>query len=178
MMHVGTKEIKTKRLVLRKFRLDDAQNMFNNWANDERVTKFLSWKPHENIDLTRKILSEWIENYQKTDYYNWCIEMDNMPVGNICVVEINNEINGAELGYCLGYNWWGQGIMPEAMSAVVDFLLNNTEIKQVYAGHNIDNQKSGNVLKKCGFVLDDSLLNIERFKKIGYEIITYSYKLN
>ena len=50
--HKGTKELTTKRLKLRRFTVDDAQDMFNNWASDAEVTKFVSWPPHSTPDLT------------------------------------------------------------------------------------------------------------------------------
>ena len=165
-------------MVLSKFNFDDAYIMYAYWANDERVTKFLSWKPHQNISETKKILDDWIKNYKADNYYNWCIEFGNEIIGNISVIEINKDINGAEIGYCLGYNWWGKGIMPEAIRAVCKFLSNETCLDLVYAGYNVENQKSGQVLQKSGFVLDESLQNLPRFMNFGCEIITYSYKLN
>lgn len=53
--HKGTQVIKTKRLTLRKFTLNDAQAMFDTWANDERVTRFLTWEPHGSIETTKYI---------------------------------------------------------------------------------------------------------------------------
>lgn len=50
------KHIETDRLLLRRFKMDDAQNMFNSWANDEQVTKHLQWLPHEGIQVTKNIL--------------------------------------------------------------------------------------------------------------------------
>ena len=47
--HKGTKELTTKRLKLRRFTVDDAQDMFNNWASDAEVTKFVSWPPHSQM---------------------------------------------------------------------------------------------------------------------------------
>lgn len=43
MKHAGTKTIETGRLVLRPFRIEDAQPMYENWASDPEVTKFLMW---------------------------------------------------------------------------------------------------------------------------------------
>ena len=49
--HKGTKELTTKRLKLRRFTVEDAQDMFNNWANDAEVTKFMRWPPHATLDV-------------------------------------------------------------------------------------------------------------------------------
>ena len=45
--HIGTREIATERLTLRRFEIEDAENMFYNWANDTEVTKYLTWPAHE-----------------------------------------------------------------------------------------------------------------------------------
>ena len=61
--------IETKRLILRKFTIDDAKAMFNNWASDSEVTKFLTWHPHQNIEITKMILNMWIEEYDNPNTY-------------------------------------------------------------------------------------------------------------
>ena len=54
--HQGTQKIKTKRLSLRKFKITDAEDMFNNWANDSEVTKYLSWPYHKDLSATKNII--------------------------------------------------------------------------------------------------------------------------
>ena len=63
MNHIGTREIATERLTLRRFEIEDAENMFYNWANDPEVTKYLTWPAHESVDTTETILKEWISKY-------------------------------------------------------------------------------------------------------------------
>ena len=65
MNHIGTREIATERLTLRRFEIEDAENMFYNWANDPEVTKYLTWPAHESVDTTETILKEWISKYEK-----------------------------------------------------------------------------------------------------------------
>lgn len=55
MNHIGTREIATERLTLRRFEIEDAENMFYNWANDPEVTKYLTWPAHESVDTTEII---------------------------------------------------------------------------------------------------------------------------
>ena len=52
MNHKGTVKIETERLILRKAIPEDIEPMFHNWANDERVTKFMTWQPHSDISVT------------------------------------------------------------------------------------------------------------------------------
>ena len=71
--HKGTQIIETARLILRQARIEDAEPMFRNWANDPEVTKYLTWPVHGNIAVTKSVLDSWVESYEKDDYYHWMI---------------------------------------------------------------------------------------------------------
>lgn len=78
MNHKGTQRIETERLILRKFAVSDAQQIFDNWANDSEVTKYLTWQPHETVNFTKKLLTDLVKEYQKDNYYTRCLK-------NICM---------------------------------------------------------------------------------------------
>ena len=125
MNHIGTKTIETERLILRQFTVEDSQAMFENWASDDEVTKYLTWPTHTSEEISKSILRDWVDSYKMPDTYNWAItlkSLNNQPIGNIAVVELREKAKAAQLGYCIGRNWWHQGIMSEALSAVKDFL--------------------------------------------------------
>lgn len=73
--HIGTKTIETERLILRRFKEEDAKDMFNNWASDDEVTKYLSWPTHSDIGVSKKLLEMWIDKYSSEENYNWAIEV-------------------------------------------------------------------------------------------------------
>lgn len=56
MKHIGTKNIETERLILRRFTLDDADAMYRNWVSDDEVTKYLTWPAHSSVDITKWFL--------------------------------------------------------------------------------------------------------------------------
>ncbi len=125
MTHVGTQYIETDRLILRRFERSDAPAMFDNWANDDEVTKYLTWPTHTDVSVTEGILGEWVPQYEDDTFYNWAIVLkDNgpEPVGNISVVRWEKDGQVPVVGYCLGRRWWRQGIMTEALGAVIAFL--------------------------------------------------------
>lgn len=158
--HQGTKQIESENLILRKFTIDDAEAVYKNWASDEKVTKYLTWKPHADIQETKSILTEWIRNYSQKEYYNWAIvyrENGFEPVGSISVVSLNNEIMKAHIGYCLGKAWWHQGIMSEALSRVISFLIDEVGMERIDARHDTRNPHSGEVMKKCGMKYEGTL---------------------
>ena len=94
MRHCGTKQIETERLILRRFVIGDAQDMFNNWASDSDVTKFLTWPAHPAVEVTKAIIAGWVERYSKDDFYQWAIVPKELsePIGSMAAVEIKEEI--------------------------------------------------------------------------------------
>lgn len=152
MQHKGTNVIETGRLLLRPFRREDAEAMFCNWASDPEVTKFLTWPAHESAGVTGQVLENWIARYDRKDYYNWAIELKELgePVGNISAVKTDDRTESATVGYCMGRNWWGQEIMPEALTAVLRYFFEEAGMKTVNACHDPRNPKSGRVMQKCG----------------------------
>lgn len=73
MGHIGTKPINTKRMLLRRFKVSDAEAMFTGWANDSEVTRWMRWKPHESPAETRQLLQEWAQRYRDSDFYTWAM---------------------------------------------------------------------------------------------------------
>jgi len=153
MEHKGTVTLETERLILRRTAKDDYIAMFKNWANDERVTKFLTWAPYEKAeDLKNTYHKHLLESQEKLDFYDWEIVLKELgePVGAIGVARIREDISEVEIGYCLGYRWWHKGIMTEAFSAVIKFLFEEVGVNRIYAEHDPRNPHSGMVMKKCG----------------------------
>lgn len=149
--HVGTKTLHTKRLVLRPFTPNDAQAMFNNWASDPEVTKFMLWQTHASPADT----AEYLENIVVPSYankctYHWCITLDGEPIGAIGSIIISERSMSSDLAYCLGRKWWKQGIVSEAAQAVIDFCFGTVGFNRIEAHHAVDNPGSGGVMKKCG----------------------------
>lgn len=160
--HKGTQEIKTERLTLRRFTQNDTQAMFDTWANDERVTRFLTWEPHGTLEVTQYIIDLWVKNYEKENYYQWAIEFEGKIIGSIGVVEINESSEYAEIGYCIGFDFWGKGIMTEACKAVINFLFKEVNLNRIIIEHAIKNPASGKVAQKCGCTLEG--IKREHFK--------------
>lgn len=159
MNHCGTHMIETKRLLLRKLMVEDADAMFQNWASDKEVTKFLTWPAYTSLDTAIHILKEWTTSYEKPDFYQWAIVPKNLnePIGSISVVSINEKTQMAEIGYCIGRPWWNRGITSEALSAVINFMFDQVGANRVQAKHDVNNPHSGLVMKKCGMKYEGTL---------------------
>ncbi len=152
--HKGTQEIKTERLILRRFTHADAKPMFETWANDARVTKFLTWIPHGTLKVTQEIVDSWVKDYEKDNNYNWVIELKGKTIGSISVVSIDENSERIEIGYCIGFDFWSKGIMTEAASAVIDFLFREVNVNRITITHAVKNPASGKVASKCGLTLE------------------------
>ena len=150
--HHGTKTITTSRLILRRFKTDDAEAMYRNWASNDNVTKFLTWPTHTSIDITKTIISEWANSYNDIKTYHWAITLKDKDevIGDLSVVKMDEECLIAELGWCISQDCWGQGIIPEAALAVRDYLFDEIGFNRIAAIHDVNNQKSGRVMQKIG----------------------------
>lgn len=165
MKHCGTQRLETERLILRSFALEDAQAMYRNWASDSEVTKYLTWPAHANPEVTRTVLESWLPSYQKENYYQWAIvlkENGSEPIGSISAVEINDDLSIAHIGYCLGRNWWHQGIMSEALAAVIAFFFDRVEANRIESRHDPRNPHSGMVMQKCGMKYEGTLRSADK----------------
>ena len=153
MNKAGTQKIETDRLILRRFRLEDAKDMYENWASDPEVTRFLTWPPHASVDVTKSLLADWIPRYEDGGYFNWAMEYreTGRAIGNISAVKLNESTQAADLGYCMSRAYWGQGLMPEAVTEVIRYLFEDIELDVILCGHFLWNQQSGWVQEKCGF---------------------------
>lgn len=165
MKNCGTQRIETDRLILRRYKIEDADAMYKNWASDSEVTKFLTWQPHPSVEVSRSIIENWLKEYSDKKYYQWAIVLKdngNEPIGDISVVHMNEDISMVHIGYCLGRAWWRRGIMSEALKAVMDFMFDTVEVNRVEARHDPRNPNSGKVMQKCGMKYEGTLRSADR----------------
>ena len=140
----------TERLILRKIKVEDVEPMFNNWASDPEVTKFVTWLPHQNKEVTKYLVNEWIKQEEdpKTIRYMITTKDKDEPIGMIDVV---GYIDGApEIGYSLSRKYWNKGYMTEACKAFIDYLFDIGYSKIVIEA-DVRNLGSNRVIEKCGF---------------------------
>ncbi len=176
MKHPGTQTIRTERLILRRLSVRDAESMDRNWASDREVTKYLTWPPHESVEATRQLLARWSQEYEDGDHYQWGIELKakGEVIGAISAVGMNEETETVEIGYCIGRAWWHQGIMTEALSAVIGFFFEAAGAERIEARHDLNNPHSGDVMKKCGMKLQSIQKAADRNNQGVCDIAVYA----
>lgn len=148
--------------------------MFNNWANDPRVTKFLTWQPHASIEDTQKVICNWVSLYPSGTFYQWAIELIETKevIGSISVVKLDTSTALAETGYCISHQHWGKGIVTEAFQTVIKFLFEEVQIEKLQAKHDANNPASGRVMQKCGLV-KEGVLRHSGFSNAGVCDLVY-----
>lgn len=168
--HIGTDTIETKRLMLRRFKFDDAENMFNNWAKDPENVKYLQWQAHHDIGETNKILIQWIRNYKNKNYYQWCITLkgSDEAIGSIGIVELFESKECGTIGYVLSKKYWNKGIMTEALQEVLNYLFKKVGFHRIQSMHDIDNPASGKVMLKNGMKYEETLRKYDKTNVSGW----------
>ena len=121
MINLGSKTLETKHLLLREHKVEDYKQVYNNYANSEIVTKYLTWKAHENEEVTKDYLKSVEAKYGQKDVYYWAIVLKetNEVIGGISSVK--NDDVCAELGYCLGVKYWNKGYATECAKRLIDY---------------------------------------------------------
>jgi len=146
-------EIETKRLILRPWRDDDAEELYK-YAKDERVGPIAGWPVHTSVqnslEIIRTVLSE-------PETYAVVLKKTNKPVGSIGILFHGNgnapiKEDEAEIGYWIGVPYWGQGLIPEAVESILCRCFEKLDRVGVWCGYYDGNTKSKRVQEKCGFV--------------------------
>ena len=159
--------IETERLLLRPFKQADL-NDFYEYASVEGVGEMAGWCHHQSIEKTQEILDRFIEE-DKT--FAIVYKENNKVIGSLGIEKYGLEEKltefdgyvGREIGYVLSKEYWGKGIMPEAVMAVINYLFGNLNFDFLLCGYYDFNNQSKRVQEKCGFkpyrklVMDTSL---------------------
>ena len=147
-----------ERCVIRPWRLDDAESLTKH-ANNRKVWLGLrDLFPHPyTIDDAHEFLQKKIAEQSATIF---CIEIAGAAVGGIGI-HLGQDVHRqtATVGYWLGEQFWGRGIMTEAVTAVTDFCFDNFPLRRISAEVFANNPASARVLEKAGFVFEGRLKN-------------------
>jgi len=146
-------------LILRCFVKSDVEAIFNNWASDPEVAKFLWSPPHRDIAVTRKYNKERLRNYKRDNYYDWTMELkaSGQIIGNIRVNHQLEGIQSMEIGCVMGRSWWNYGYSTEALRGLIKFLFEEVGVNRIESYNDPRNPGSGRVLQKAGLIYEGTL---------------------
>lgn len=144
--------ITTERLILRPWKETDLQDFYE-YARVDGVGQRAGWLPHKDLEESKRILSRFIEGR-----HVFALEYNGKAVGSLGIESYREDIypefdhlQGREIGYVLSKDYWGQGLMPEAVRAVIRWLFEDQGLDFVMVGHFDFNDQSRRVIEKCGF---------------------------
>lgn len=149
----NSRMIETERLILRPWHESDAAMLFK-YASDPDVGPVAGWPPHTSVENSLEIIRTV---FSAPETYAVVLKETNEPVG-CCGIMLSNSLhtadmaNGeAEIGYWLGKPYWGQGLIPEAVKALLSRCFNELGLDAVWCGYYDGNSKSKRVCEKSGF---------------------------
>ena len=144
--------LKTERLLLRPFCKEDLEDFYA-YARVDGVGQMAGWKPHENIEESEMILNMFMEE-KKT----FALVYGDKVVGSLGIEFYDekqypefDDIKAREIGYVLAKEYWGRGLMPEAVNEVIRWLFEEVGLDVIFCGHFLSNGQSARVQEKCGF---------------------------
>lgn len=141
--------VQTRRLLLRKPLPKDADAIFHTYAQDREVTRYLVWSPHSSIEVTRQFIADCENRWSDGKAFPYAItrKPDRELLG---MIEFRPNGHRVDFGFVLARPHWGQGLMPEAISALVSILLAQPSIYRVEATCDFENKASARALEKAG----------------------------
>lgn len=148
-------QIETDRLLLRPFKQEDLADFYE-YASVDGVGEMAGWRHHQNEEESRNILNRFIENDK---LFAIVLKSNNKVIGSLEIKKYGMEekltefyeYKGRELGYVLSKAYWGNGIMPEAVKAVIEYLFNKLDLDFLTCAYYDFNKQSKRVQEKCGF---------------------------
>lgn len=162
--------LETERLLLRPWKPEDLADLYE-YASVDGVGQMAGWPPHTNLEISRRILEQFIAE-KKT------FALEEKATGKVIgslglengerhdVGDLFDQMIGREIGYVLSRDYWGKGLMPEAVTRVIRYVLDELDWDYVLCGHFIENNQSRKVIEKCGF----QYLTDTRFETVWGEI--------
>ena len=148
--------IETKRLILRPWKESDVNDLFE-YASVPGVGEMAGWPHHENIETSKDIIKRFIDG-KKT--FAIVYKENDKVIGSLGVEEYKRaealaefyNYRGREIGYVLSKDYWGQGLMPEAVKAVIHYLFDVLDYDFLLCSYFNFNNRSKRVQEKCGFI--------------------------
>ena len=152
---INGRRLETERLILRAFQASDLKDFYE-YASEDGLGEMAGWKHHESMEETKEILDLFIRE-DKT--FAILLKDDQKVIGSVGVEKYGLEeqltelsaYKGREIGYVLGKAYWGRGIMPEAVNAVIRYLFHDQALDFLLGSHYAFNRQSRRVQEKSGF---------------------------
>ena len=174
MNHLGTQLLETDRLILRRVKITDSQELMLGYINQE---EFLYYANKSKLTLAdvKMHVTKSIEEYTNKDCYSWVIVLksNNKIVGAINL-KANTYADYVEFNYAIDNRYINNGYMTEALLAVKDFCFNKLKIKRFQGGCCVENLASKRVMEKCGMECEGILRSAIKLEDGYHDMYLFS----
>lgn len=166
-------ELETKRLILRPWTLEDAEELYR-YAKDPEVGPAAGWAPHTSVENSREIIKTVLS---EEGTFAVVRKETGLPVGSAGYFQTKaqgSETGEMEIGYWIGKPYWGRGYIPEATGELIRYCFTELHCPRVWCSHFDGNEKSRRCMEKCGFTYHHTEKNSEW--KVTGEIKTIHFE--
>lgn len=146
--------LETERLILRPWKETDLKDFYQ-YASTPGVGEMAGWKHHDSIEVSENILQSFISG---KNVFAIVYKENTKVIGSLGLHKswANDEnsyshLKLKEVGYVLSKEYWGNGLMPEALTEVIKFCFNTCKLDALTIFHFSSNTQSKRVIEKCGF---------------------------
>jgi len=176
--------IETDRLLLRAFTETDLEDFYA-YASIPGVGEMAGWPHHKSIETSKVILQAFLDNKDVLALFH---KADHKVIGSLGVHSswLNREdtyshLRAKNIGYVLSKDYWGQGLVPEALKAVIDYGFKNLDMDAFSIEHFVENNQSRRVIEKCGFTfVKEGVYHAKQldkhFDELRYILLKENYK--
>lgn len=146
--------LESDRLIIRSWKKEDLEDFYE-YAKVDGVGQMAGWNPHTSIQESEKILSSFIEGKNE---FALELKENHKVIGSLGLEKLSISLNnsyenyiGREIGYVLSKEYWGKGLMPEAVKRVIKYCFEEEKYDFLICSHFVTNNQSKKVIEKCGF---------------------------
>ena len=156
----------TERLVLRPPKVADAPAIYDGYARDPDVARYVIWTPHASIAETDEFLQHFVASAERDDSYPWVMTLrrERSVIG---AMHLRVHRPWAEFGFNIARAYWNRGFGTESVQAVIEFGLGLPGIERIQAICHVENEASRRVMEKAGMRLEGVLRRYLVFPNLG-----------
>ena len=170
----GTVELWTERMVLRRYRPEDADDLYQYLGTDPAMYQYSGWNPYATLEMARETVQGFIDRYDDEQTYSWVMDIDGVIAGTIGAYDYHD--GQIEVGFSVVPGWQERGLATEAMRKVLEYLTENEGIPRVTAWCAAENVGSRRVLEKAGMrLISEEKGGLEIGGKV-YDQLNYEYR--
>ncbi len=146
----GTADFSTERLRMRRYRMDDAPVLYEQFGCDPQMAAYSGWNPYATREMAEETVRRFIGSYGDPGFYGWAGEFQGRLIGTVGAYDYDAQKNQIEIGISIERASWGKGFATEALTGVLRYLTEHEGIETVTAWCAAENIGSMKAMTKAG----------------------------